>query len=83
MAPARVMTLVAIDGMMTEHCKRAVFTSLAAVSGIVRADVHLGTVQVEHDGSVTIEQLRDAIAVAGYTVTQATEQRRVLPLISV
>lgn len=82
MTAARVITLVAIEGMITEHCKRAVFTSLAAIDGILRADVHLGTVQVEHDGSVTVAQLRDAIAVAGYVVTHGTEQRRVLPLAS-
>lgn len=80
MQTARVITLVTVEGMRTEHCKRAVFTSLAALDGITRADVQLGVVHVEHDGTVTVDQLRDAIAVAGYTVTQATEQRRVLPI---
>jgi copper chaperone CopZ len=75
-----MITLVTVGGMRTEHCKRAVFTSLAALDGITQADVQLGTVHVEHDGTVTIDQLRDAIAVAGYTVTQAAEQRRVLPI---
>lgn len=75
-----MITIVEVDGMRTEHCKRAVFTALAAVEGITRADVQLGVVHVEHDGSVTVAQLRDAIAVAGYPVTGATEQRRALPI---
>jgi copper chaperone CopZ len=83
MRTARVITLVTIDGMRTEHCKRAVFTSLAGLDGITLADVQIGTVQVEHDGTVTFDQLRDAIAVAGYAVTRATEQRRVLPITDV
>jgi len=75
-----MITTVTVSGMMSEHCKRAVFTSLAAVAGITRADVQLGTVTVEHDGQVTIDQLRAAIAVAGYTVVQGVEDRRSLPL---
>jgi copper chaperone CopZ len=82
MTGARVITSVVVAGMKTEHCKRAVFTSLAALDGITRADVQLGMVHVEHNGSVTIDQLRGAIAVAGYEVTHGTEQRRILPLAS-
>jgi hypothetical protein len=36
---------------------------------------------VEHDGRVTMEQLRDAVAVAGYTVREGETNRRALPLI--
>ena len=38
------------------------------VEGITRADVSIGAIEVEHDGRVTAEQLREAIAVAGYSV---------------
>jgi copper chaperone CopZ len=76
-----MITTVTVSGMITEHCKRAVFTSLSGVAGIIRADVQLGTVTVEHDGRVTIDQLREAIAVAGYTVTHGVEDRRTLPLV--
>lgn len=66
--------------MTCQHCVRAVFTALAGVPGIARADVSIGSVDVDHDGSVTVDQLRAAIAVAGYTVRDGTTNRRALPL---
>ncbi len=75
-----VVTTVTIAGMRSEHCKRAVFTALTPLRGISRAEVEMGRTMVEHDGSVTVEALRDAIAVAGYDVTGGSEERRVLPL---
>lgn len=66
--------------MSCQHCVRAVFTALAAVDGITRANVSIGSVDVEHDGRVTVEQLRGAIAVAGYRVVDAQMNRRALPL---
>ena len=73
-------TTVTIEGMSCVHCVRAVFTSLAGVPGIDRADVSIGRAVIEHDGSVTAEQVRDAIAAAGYEVTDFTTDRRTLPL---
>lgn len=75
-----MITTVTVEGMTCQHCVRAVFTALAAVPGISRADVSIGTAAVEHDGSVTVEQLRDAIAVAGYAVKDGATNRRVLPI---
>ena len=73
-------TTVSISGMTCAHCVRAVFTSLAGVPGIQRADVSIGQAVIEHDGSVTPDAIRDAIAVAGYEVTSAASNRRTLPL---
>jgi len=73
-------TTVSISGMTCGHCVRAVFTSLAGVKGIDRADVSIGHAVIEHDGTVTAEQIRDAIAVAGYEVTDSTDDKRSLPL---
>ena len=67
--------------MTCQHCVRAVFTALAAVEGISRAEVGIGVAEVEHDGTVTQEQLRDAIAVAGYLVREDGLARRRLPLL--
>jgi copper chaperone CopZ len=76
--------IVTVDGMQCDHCKRAVFTSLSGIAGITSADVELGRVTIEHDGSVTEAAVRDAIAVAGYTVTGVTNAptnaRRSLPI---
>jgi copper chaperone len=73
-------TTVSISGMTCAHCVRAVFTSLAGVKGIDRADVSIGQAIIEHDGSVTPEQIRDAIAIAGYEVKDFKIDRRTLPL---
>jgi len=76
-----MITRVRVEGMTCQHCVRAVFTALTAVEGITRADVSIGTVEVEHDGRVRVAQLRDAIAVAGYSVRDGETNRRALPLI--
>jgi copper chaperone CopZ len=75
-----MLTTVSVTGMTCAHCVRAVFTSLAGVPGIKRADVSIGQAVIEHDGTVTAEQIRDAIAVAGYTVGDVKADRRTLPL---
>ena len=67
--------------MSCAHCVRAVFTSLAGVEGVLRADVSIGAAEVEHDGRATIDALRDAIAVAGYEVVGGETNRRALPLV--
>ncbi len=73
-------TTVSISGMTCVHCVRAVFTSLSGIEGIDRADVTIGRALIEHDGTVTPEQIRAAIAVAGYEVTDFKDDRRTLPL---
>ena len=73
-------TTVSIAGMTCAHCVRAVFTSLGGVPGITRADVSIGQAIIEHDGTVTPEAIRDAVALAGYEVTGATQDRRTLPI---
>jgi len=79
---SRMITRVRIEGMTCQHCVRAVFTALAGVEGIARADVAIGAAEVEHDGSVTVEQLRDAIDIAGYRVLgEVPRPRRSLPVI--
>ncbi|HEX4682269.1 MAG TPA: cation transporter [Gemmatimonadaceae bacterium] len=76
-----MITRARVEGMTCQHCVRAVFTALAAVDGIIRADVSIGAIEVEHDGRVTVEQLRDAIQVAGYSVVGGETNRRSLPLL--
>ena len=73
-------TTVSIIGMTCAHCVRAVFTSLAGVKGIDRADVSIGQAIIEHDGTVTPDQIRDAIAVAGYEAKDFRLGKRTLPL---
>ncbi len=73
-------TVVSIAGMRGEHCKRAVFTALTPIHGIASVDVALGSIAVDHDGTVTEAELRQAIGVTGYVVADVQHERRVLPL---
>jgi len=73
-------TTASISGMTCAHCVRAVFTSLAGVEGIASADVSIGRAVIEHDGTLPPEQIRSAIAVAGYEVTDFKNDSRSLPL---
>jgi copper chaperone CopZ len=76
-----MLTRLRIAGMSCQRCVQAVFTSLTPVAGIVSADVTIGGATIEHDGRATIEALREAIAVSGYDVSIADEERRRLPLL--
>jgi copper chaperone CopZ len=73
-------TTATISGMTCAHCIRAVFTSLAGVEGIRSADVSIGRAVIEHDGTVTPEDIRDAIKIAGYEVKDIKIDGRTLPL---
>jgi copper chaperone len=75
-----MQTTALISGMTCAHCVRAVFTSLGGVEGIKRADVSIGKAVIEHDGTVAPEDIRAAIAVAGYEVTEIRIDRPTLPL---
>ena len=66
--------------MRGEHCKRALFTALTPIAGIYSADVTLGRITVEHNGTVTEAELREAISVTGYVIAEVVEERRVLPV---
>lgn len=75
-----MVTTASISGMTCAHCVRAVFTALAGVPGIDRADVSIGKAVIEHDGSVTRQAIRDAVEIAGYTLDDTTDDRRTLPV---
>lgn len=74
-----MLTRLTIAGMSSVHSKRAVFTGLAGVPGVARAEVTMGRAEVEHDEGVSESALREAVAVAGYQVIGAATDRRTLP----
>lgn len=76
-----MVTTAKITGMTCTHCVRAVFTALAGVEGVSRADVSIGRAIVEHDGSVSPEAIREAISIAGYDVADLGDDRRALPVV--
>jgi copper chaperone len=60
-----------VPDMHCGHCKAAVESELSKLSGVQRAsaDVEKGTVEVSYDeGTVSTEDLEDAIEESGYTV---------------
>ena len=70
-----VRTLLRFD-LPSVHAIRAVLTALQGVEGIVRADVSRGEATIEHDGRATAQQLREAVASAGFEVDEIVEERR-------
>jgi copper chaperone len=74
-----MITRAEVRGMSCQHCVRAVFTALGALEGVSRADVSLGLIELEHDGRIGFDAIRDAVAVAGYDVVGSQTNRRVLP----
>lgn len=73
-------TIVTVAGMRAVHCVRAVQTALTMVPGIAWCDVSMGRVELEHDGRAADALLREAIAVAGFTVSEVRVERR-LPIV--
>jgi len=69
---------LAIDGMLSVHAKRALFTALSGVAGVSRADVRMGSAVLECDGRVHEDELRAAVETAGCRVASI---RRELPTI--
>ena len=74
-------TTLRIGGMTSVHAARALFTALAAVEGIDRADVKVGEAVIDHDGRATIDALRAVVEGLGYTVLAWREERRGLPVL--
>lgn len=77
----RAVARLVITGMTSVHAARAIFTALAGVEGVTHADVTRGSAIVEHDGRVSDDALREAVALAGFTVTNVTRETRVLPVL--
>ena len=59
---------VKIDGMMCEHCEKAVTTALGGVEGVasVKADAKAGTAVVSMKPGTDEEAIKAAVAKAGY-----------------
>ena len=74
-----MVSILTIAGMVAVHSKRAVFTALSGVPGVVSAEVELGRAVVEHDATTTGEALTEAVALVGCEVTAIHVERR-LPL---
>jgi len=76
-----MVTTATVSGMRSAHCVRAIFTALAGVEGVSRAQVSIGRALIEHDGSVSHDSIAQAISIAGYEVAELSDNRRALPVV--
>ncbi len=65
--------ILTIDRMLSLYSVRAVWTALGGVEGVKAAEVVIGMARVEHDGSVTCEELAEAVELAGCEVVRCEE----------
>ena len=77
-----MVTTLHIDGMRTVHCTRAIFTALAAVDGIAKAEVVVGRATLEHDRPLDEAALTAAVEAMGYRLRTTVTDRRHLSLLS-
>ena len=69
---AMAHTTLDVEGMSCGHCKAAVEGELGKIAGVEHSDANFekNTVEVRYDADrVTTDDLREAVAEAGYTVT--------------
>lgn len=67
-------TAISVSGMTCGHCVNAVTEELSELDGVTAVDVDLvsggdSLVRISHDRDLDPAQVREAVAEAGYTVT--------------
>ncbi|MCO4099926.1 hypothetical protein [Gemmatimonas sp.] len=77
----RQRILVQIDGLLSVHAVRAVWTALGAVPGILGAEVTMQGAVLETDGSLDQQLLAEALAMAGVTLRSLQIEKGSLPLL--
>jgi hypothetical protein len=82
---ARQRILVELDGLISVHAARAAHTALAAVPGIVSAQVSMAGAVLEYEGPLDeaafAASLAEALAVADLRVLSIRRERAELPLL--
>jgi hypothetical protein len=63
-----------VEGMLSVHASRALYTALAGVKGVERADVRMGIAIIDADATVREADLRAAASDVGLTVTSITRE---------
>ena len=65
-----MQTLLEVDGMSCQHCENRITKYVGGTPGVssVSVDLRAGTVEIEHDASVTAASIRAGIEELGYTV---------------
>jgi hypothetical protein len=77
----RQRILVQIDGLLSVHAVRAVWTALGAVPGVVGAEVTMQGAVLETDGPLDQHRLEAVLAMAGVQLRSLHIERASLPLL--
>jgi copper chaperone CopZ len=72
---------VQIEGLLSVHAVRAVWTALAAVPGVRQAEVSMTGAVLETDAPIDRDLLEEALSWAGVRVTGVQVERGSLPLL--
>jgi hypothetical protein len=72
---------VQIDGLLSVHAVRAVWTALTGVPGVLQAEVTMRGVVLETDGPIDRGLLADSLALAGVQLLDMTVEKGHLPLL--
>jgi hypothetical protein len=72
---------VQIDGLLSVHAVRAVWTALTAVPGVLQAEVTMRGAVLETEGPIDREVLADSLALAGVQLRDMTVEKGHLPLL--
>jgi len=72
---------VQIDGLLSVHAVRAVWTALSAVPGVVQAEVTLRGAVLDTEGPLDRQVLADSLALAGVQLVDMTVEKGHLPLL--
>jgi hypothetical protein len=72
---------VQIEGLLSVHAVRAVWTALSAVPGVLQAEVSMRGVVLEADGPIERDVLADCLAMAGVRLVDMTVEKGHLPLL--
>lgn len=78
---SRLRIHVQIEGLLSVHAVRAVWTALAAVPGVVSAEVSMQGAILDTDVPIDRAALSEALSHAGVTVVGVREEKGSLPLL--
>lgn len=77
----RLRIHVQIEGLLSVHAVRAVWTALSAVPGIRHAEVSMRGAVLDTDGPVDREQLETCLSLAGVQLVDLTVEKGSLPVL--
>jgi copper chaperone CopZ len=70
MTEAATTRSYSVEGMTCDHCRLSVIEEISEIDGVASVEVDLETGRADIEGSFTDEQIRDAVAEAGYRLVE-------------